>query len=102
MSTTDTSFGAMFKLDHSNYYMTAFLALIMAIKEAILGTVSLKSQVMTAGGCTRRVSKPLSTSLMTSISPLQTEIRKALVACGQFNTPASNCPVWLLSSSTAV
>ena len=79
----------------------AFFAFIIIAKGAIFGVLSLKSQVIIAGLFIERVYNPVSTYLVTSTSSFFISTFEANVACGQPSIPASICPVWLQSSSTA-
>ena len=55
----------MFSEVRSNSSIGAFLAFIILGSDAILGTLSLKSQVMTAGELILTISSPVSTSRVT-------------------------------------
>jgi len=70
----------MFRESNSTSSILAFLAFIIAGIDAILGVLSLKSQVMTPGALKLIVCRPESTSLVTSIPPSLTSILEAKVA----------------------
>ena len=101
-SSTFTLLLPMFNELISTSSIGAFLAFIIMANGAIFGVFSLKSQVITAGLFIERVYSPVSTYLVTSTSLFFIYTFEAKVACGQSSIPASSCPVWLQSSSTAV
>ena len=78
-----------------------FFAFMMFGSVTYRGSFRRRSVVSTAGSATDTVSRPPSTSRVTTARPSATSTFDAKVACGRSASAASICPVWLQSSSIA-
>mmetsp|Transcript_75073 Transcript_75073/g.104295 ORF Transcript_75073/g.104295 Transcript_75073/m.104295 type:complete len:223 (-) Transcript_75073:122-790(-) len=88
------------KEEASSGFLRAFMIWGRGAKR---GSLRRRSHVTTAGVRTRTVSRPPSTSRVTSraAAAASCSTREAKVATGQASRPASSWPVWLQSSSIA-